>query len=1443
MKPVYSPDWLWQSVARKDKGSRVGGIVCKPMTSPTYNWTRFWCPREEGYSLSDGGFLYDPESKYGGELNPHVRQFDQIAATPCLVLLGEPGIGKSHELERAKSSEEAAAKARGDMPLFFDLRAFSTDALLCSRMFDSAEFRAWQAGTCRLCLFLDSLDEGLLNIKTLAAFLAGGFGRCPIDRLSVRIACRTAEWPYSLEKDLKRLWGDANVAAFELVPLRRRDVRAAAGAEGVDAAQFLDAVETKYAVPLAIKPVTLRMLMNLFKKTGSFPAKQADLYEQGCQLLCEEPNEGRRDAGLRSPLSADALLTVASRIAAVTVFGNRYAVWTDVDQGDVPPEDVTFRQLAGGAEAVGTHKVEVTEAAIRAALKTGLFSSRGPRRLGWAHQTYAECLAARYVVASGMTPEQILSLIVHPDDPGQRLVPQLHETAAWIAGMRPDLFHAIMDRDPEVLLRSDVAAAELEDRKRLVDALLSLYAQEKFTLQSLDLQGHYHKLACTELADQLRPHVVDRNAHWLVRRVAIDIAEACKVEALVPELVRIALDQTEDAQVRKNAAYAVIRAGDAAAKAQLKPLALGQGGPDSNDDLKGCGLLTTWPDHMTIEELFRTLTPEKRPTYGGSYAWFRIGLKESLPARLQLTDLPFALDWVARGDDQGHDLEELAEWVVLTAWEAIGEKTELVQPFARAALARLCSHRPIARGSEERPFAQVVRQDAARRRSVLVAVMEAVAPQDETFLLVHTQTPLATDEDVTWLAGQVLASPPDKKDAWLSLINWVFNPNKPGHLDAAIWLCKKDPSLARAFPWLNAVVIESPQGRKLKAEFLKHKRRMARYEKLTHPPPLDPPPCQRVLMFLDQFESGNVNAWWRLNREMTLEPNSTHYGDNLEWSLMALPGWRDAEEPTRARIIAAAKHYVSNPPPMDQSWLGTNTLHLPACAGYRALAFLRAVDPVFLENLPADVWAAWAPIVIAFPLHNSSLQGEEPHTDLVRLAYEHAPDVILAALKTFWWESDRLDHCWDDRMAAVLLEKVSTPGMHINHVRSLLYQLLKHGYAPAVEYARSLVVIPQPLDAAARATIMAAAEVLLVHCPQSAWDRLWPAIRADSGFGRDLFEQAAHFHDERSSGLGARLAENEVADLYLWLAAQYPHKEDHHYEGAHFAGPRDSVVWFRDGLLQQLKNRGTPEACDQVRRIALELPHLEWLKWAVQEAEAHTRRQTWKPLEPQQIIALAQDRQRRYVENGRQLLDVLVDSLEHIQDALQGENPAAVELWDNRGDTRNPAWCPVDELRLSDWIARHLREHLSERGVVINREVQIRCDQATDIHVDAVAPGEQVQAASTVSAIIEVKGCWNGELDSAMETQLVGRYLKDNHCPNGLYLVGRFNCDRWSAVDYRKNDAPSYPLSEARTRFADQAKRLQGAAAMPGLVLRSVALNASLGERTEERARPAAAPQ
>ena len=268
-----------------------------------YNWKRFWCLRGASILLTTDGFLYDL-----GKYNKEVVTVDSITNFHCLVLLGEPGMGKSHVLKAEWQRLKSATEKDGDNSFRLDLRSFSSEDRLVSSLFGSTEFLEWRDGNHHLHLFLDSLDECLLRIDTVATLLIDELKKYPVQRLSLFIACRSAEWPAVLEDGMRELWGNDAVKVYELTPLRREDVVEAARTEGItDTEAFLREVAAKNAGPLAAKPVTLRLLLNLWLKNQHLPETQAELYEQGCLLLCEEENPSRIAAGLKGTLSAPAL--------------------------------------------------------------------------------------------------------------------------------------------------------------------------------------------------------------------------------------------------------------------------------------------------------------------------------------------------------------------------------------------------------------------------------------------------------------------------------------------------------------------------------------------------------------------------------------------------------------------------------------------------------------------------------------------------------------------------------------------------------------------------------------------------------------------------------------------------------------------------------------------------------------------------------------------------------------------------------------------------------------------------------------------------------------------------------------------------------------------------------------------------------------------------------
>jgi len=608
-----------------------------------YKWNRFWSPRTGQLNLGDGGFLWDPENEYGSMYNPDVKSFSAIESLPVLGLLGEPGIGKSFAMMSLVDDAKLRVASEGGQILYVDLRSVGSESRLEKKVFESSEFQAWYTNKIPLYIFLDSLDECLLSIQTASRLLADELRSYPKHNLFIRIACRTWDWPLGLEIAFKEHWGNECIGVFELAPLRRKDVVEAVRANELDPNQFIKEVQSREVVPLAIKPLTLEMLMNIFDHDGGLPSSKMEIYRRGCLLLADEPNQDRRDAHKFGTLSQQQRLITAGRIAALTIFAGKNAIWTGLDDGNIPSEDLILTHLVGGSESIDGNLFEINESALRETLSTGLFSSRGAQRMGWAHQTYAEFLAALYLTSREVSQSQIASLLFHPVSSGGKLVPQLAEVTAWLASMNHAVFSLVMEVDPEVILRGDMSSFDDEMKKALVQKLLWLYDEGGAADSDWDLRRFYYKLDHPDLADQLKSIITDTAKGVIVRRVAIDIAEACEITAIQAEILNVTLNPMEVDHIRTQAACAIWRIGDETAKRALLPLAEGNAGNDPDDELKGYALKSLWPDYISVDSLFACLTPPKRDSFIGSYHYF---ITDNISPSLTSDNIAVALSWV-----------------------------------------------------------------------------------------------------------------------------------------------------------------------------------------------------------------------------------------------------------------------------------------------------------------------------------------------------------------------------------------------------------------------------------------------------------------------------------------------------------------------------------------------------------------------------------------------------------------------------------------------------------------------------------------------------------------------------------------------------------------------------------------------------------------------------
>lgn len=1356
------------------------------MSGTHFQWKRFWYPRGSSLNLADAGYLPDPDSQVSQFWNKNVVSFEEISSARALVLLGDPGMGKSTILSEQESVWGKGQHDSSEKYLFVNLRSYQTDSRLVADLFDGPIFKEWLAGTHTLHLFLDSLDEGLLSIRVLAACLADEFKELPSDRLCLRIACRTFDWPDYLESGLAKWLGDDKVKYYVLAPLRKKDVEEAAQVSGLEAKLFLSQVESSAVVPFAIKPVTLNFLLSVYQKQGSLPSSQSTLYLEGCRLLAAETSKSRGAAGYKGELTAEQRLAVAARIAAGMIFGNRNAICSGANPSEASDEDVTIRELSGGTESADDVCFKVGEKEILETLGTGIFSTRGPNRIGWGHQTYAEFLAAWYLKMHAVSTSQIKSLITHPDDPSRKIIPQLGETAAWLAGMIPEIFKTIVRAEPDLLLRSEVATGDSQQRAVLVGALLQLYEGEAAFDRDRE---HYKNLSHPGIASQLRPYIIDKAKGVIVRRVAIDIAESCNTQSLNDALSAVVLNPSDDLAIRVQAAYAIGKIGDDATRKSLKSLVAVDTSDDLQDELKGSILRALWPSQITAAELFPFLRPPRSEGFIGAY---RLFLSSELAQSLTPEDLVPALHFISNLSQPRHEmdtsLESLMDGIVIKAWGNT-DVPGVTDALAKFVASRLRHHDDLIKGRLDKTDHLTFLQDESKRRRLLEAVLSVVAeePDSEATWLVFTHTPIIRSEDFYWLISYLDRNPNrERQSVVVDLLHRLFN-KSPEHLDAIYEAGNKHPLVASKFHWVwEPILLDSAHAHQLKA---RHEKEEA-WRRQRDKPPLRPSPDERLARALKECESCNPSAWWRVTRELTLEPTSTDYGYDFEWDVMKLPGWLSADEVTQERIVRVAEKYVQSDIPVASNWLGTREWSRSVMSQWSAVALLQKVRPMAMQSLSADQIGRWCPIILAFPfLDNDSDRSVKE--ELLKLAYRKSPLAVLDAAKVLI-ESEikqgerigtatELNGIWDEEIAKLLLGYAKASAATPKSMRSLLSILFAHDSLEAELFASSLVPIPPPVADPGRARAVAAAQTLMLDTKDVGWPIVWPAVQVDEDFGKQVILGVCSDY----SSIGLRLNEDQLADLYVWLARHFEAPE-RKSGGAHWVEPLDHIDSWRNAIIQLLTHRGSVRACEAIKKLQQEFPQQDWLKSVQVDAETEARRATWIPARPLDIVKLATNRESRLVQSGDHLIQVLVESLGRLQAQLQGETPEAQFLWDNvsRVDAR-----PKDEDTFSDYVKIYLEKDLSQKGIVLNREVRIHRGERTDIHVNAIIHAASAESYDSITVIIECKGCWNPGVYDAMRDQLVGRYLKDNRCQHGLYLVGWFNCAKWSGQDGRKNQA------------------------------------------------------
>ena len=1392
-------------------------------SGPTrFNWKRFWISQTGLLDLSDAGFLRDPETySFEGDALKTLAELDSY---PALALLGEPGIGKSDALKLEHERLSSLGNEHDIISVHVNLNISSSEDWLCRQIFESSEVKSWKEGDGRLYLLLDSLDEAMIQIKPLVYRLVHEFRHLPTDRLSVRIACRTAVWPAStLGADLTEIWGESNFGVFELAPLRRRDVLIALSAYGIDPEEFMPKLFGAQAVSFAIKPLTLKMLLRLYQSERRLPGSTTDLYRQGCLDLCEEQNRSRQETGRRGDLDSHQRLRLAGRIAAATVLGDRFAVWTG-SETDTPSEDVSLSALAGSREEGDFPPFTTTDDNVREVLDTGLFSSRGDNRLGWAHQTYGEFLAALYLFEKGVPPNTALKALTHPNG---GLIPQLANMGAWIASIYPELRTSLISTDPWTLLRGDLSTWGADDKAALVDSMLSQVEEGRLHEIFFGITEMYEKLNHPNIGSQLRMFITNRSLKVSTRRDALAIAERCELRELQPEILQIALDQTEDLIVRAAAVAALRRCGDASVPAQILALIQGGIGPDPHNEMRGYALDLLWPNHIGANQLFSLLTPSDEH-FVGSYALFLY----RLPDTLRTQDLASALTWAtayitASNPIGGFHEKTLADAIMFKAWDSF-EDPALTDLFSDHIAARLHQFGQLCRGTDSKAiesFTENIRSNSSRRRQFLLRLFQR--PMDRADSFSYLRAGFIQNEDFVWLLeispGGLSPIPGLSKESLSNVISLMFNYENISQFEAIYPVCQRWPFLRGKFSSLfEGVPLDSPEAHQAR----EWERLNREHQNPPHPPHIQDLSAE-ISRLLERAEAGEWQAWWQLNLALMITPENQFVGNELNYFITSMPGWVTSNESVRQRIVSTAERYLTDADTSADIWLGQKTMSLQRndLAGMRAFILLLQVDSEAYNRIPVMAWEKWAPVIVGLPRIGVTDKSPEILT-LLRNTLAKAPQSFVSTVrKMLHMEKDRiranteasvlnapppflilrdLEGCWDDEgLKEALFEEMTAPDIKPNEYIAILDALLKANYEPALEHGL------RRIDDLGEST-SEIVDIFLRRASSRVWPSLWPKLVVDGGLARDILLKAVnrsfldiHFY--------ADFLDKEIADLYLLMERLFPPENDPERLSG-LVGPLDMIPTLRDDALRILSARGTEEAVQELRRLVTERPNRAILPFELSRGEQNMRQKTWIPLTTREILALTDRQNARLIISTSDLLEILEETLVKYETELHGTQNPVRDLWDRQGSEQ--IYRPVEEPAVSDVIARYLRRELEGRGIFANREVEVKrrpgapVGTRTDILINAFRRADDGSSFDPIAAVIEVKGCWNPELFSGLENQLFREYMVQIGASIGIYLVAWFDRVQWDDRDHRRTQVPSDPIDNVKERLSQQAAQI-----------------------------------
>ncbi|WP_144410067.1 NACHT domain-containing protein [Cupriavidus basilensis] len=1245
-------------------------------------------------------------------------------------------------------------------------------------------------------LFLDALDECRVNIKRAETVIEDVLLEVDASALRIVITCRTRAWPRSLEDTLRRHWQSFKESAiniFEIAPYSRGQVAAALNEREIGVAAFFQSLLTSGAYALSLQPLGLRFLISQFGDGEVFSSSRWTLYERGCAALLNEC-ERRREYGNLSLPDGRLRLQLAGFVAAAALLTNKTDIrLDDCNEGESEQSWLDNDQLMRFPLRFGGSEWCASRAQFAEVLHSGLFTARGGGIFTFTHRTYAEFLAAHFIASLGLSIPNVMALITLPDGSG-RLVPQLRELAAWLGQQSQQLLSLVVSAEPMLVFDSSVSLSDEIHVGKIFDELTHLIERRRYPIYDYKLIRSYSKLAHPSLLEKLLKILGDKSRVGALRQFAADVASACGHVDQIPSLVSIALDAAEDYELRQSAANAIRDSQSQLAKKEIIPLMKGGCTEDVDDELKGIALHCALDIGDTLGSLIEHVQQRKNSNHSGAYAHALYRLQD---LGTLSSDMPHVLGWLHlefSREHLEHSWEDFVFHMFGKAALMVMSSDEYWYEFGKVAWLALSNHHRLSTSRETSEFDKGLElaERPERRLKVFESILDGATgnPRSAAGILRYG-TGLLTETDGAYLIATYERATHSEFQRRI-IANLILGYLGDGDGTVREWLLEsagphakvRDALLADvSTDYIDAVVLNSDKANKAR-ETLALMRRLD-----TPSPPTAPKgsSLELLLAALTRAESGDTWEWLNMLSYLRFEEDFLGYY-TFSCEVTTSPLWATLDEGVQRRICTCAAAYLRDAGPVERD-LAPNQSHQQEDGGIAALVLLHTMNLHGSTGF-MDLLVKWARGVARYNLDG---QPRAVINRLLDMALRHSPDDMMQILSDVchqYLKADlaRLPDFAEGFMPQPLRRQLEVllPTLQSESAFLALCKFLdKNGSQAAA--INSLVARVDTLPDLSVPFATSCMALLARRKPERMLNSIWLRLRA---LPQAVAALAAEMQVSVSGhAVPLLLIDAEVTEqIFEILEGDYPSSSDIAYGG--IVKWQHYVQHFRNACLYSLRELASRESIAALQRISERYPDRMWIASLLHDAEQKAVRDSWIPYDVQEALAALGIAKGRVVRTERELHLAVVGELVLIAEKISGHSaqPAVYFLWDEASKR------PKHEPRLCDWLTIELRDRLSTRGAIVNREVQVRSHsptgigERTDILVEvSAATGGDVQR--PIRVVIEVKGCWNDDLLSAPASQLRDNYMNAFGTGVGIYLVMWFMCDTWSDDDRRKKVA------------------------------------------------------